>query len=296
MIIFNEKAHSYTSILGDPYTSVTTKIGKYKPDIDWDKKAENYVKKHKSDINILVDLANKASLTMEEAELKFGTTFSKERIREIWKMKGANAARGGTTWHNWMEKQDSGRDNAVYIPLVNGEKEAIDLSKIEPNKVYLEMMLYNNKAKICGQADRVFTFDNTSEVRDWKTVNKDLVPEVIAYWQKVGNRNKQVQAKFKKPLNVLYNSYWEYAMQLSMYGYMLETYGFPPRKKYNEAGDVISEGLVIDQVLTDWVTQEQLEDNIVIDYDSILKKYRIVTDVIEIHPPYLKEEVKKILK
>jgi len=284
MIVFNEEAHSYTSILGDPYTSVTTLIGKYKPDEDWDKIAERYIKKHKTDLNILVDLANKSGLTMEEAELKFGTTFSKERIREIWKQKGTDAARGGTTWHNWMEKQDSGLTNAVYIPVVNGEKKAIDLTKVESNKVYLEMMLYNNKAKVCGQADKVITLNNTSIIRDYKCTDKDLVPEVPAYWKKVNGKKRQVQSKFKSPLNVLHNSYWTYALQLSMYGYMLETYGFPPER------------LVIDQVLTSWVTEENLGNEIAIDYDPILKKYRIVDDVVEVDLPYLKEEVKKILK
>lgn len=285
-IVFRESDHSY--ICNDSrYTSVTQKISEYKYEKDWEKIATNYYKKHtKKGIQPLIeDLAAKWELTPEQIIKKFGTEYSVEKVREIWALKGKMAREGGTNYHNWKEAQDGRYDDAIVVPLINGEKTSLDLRELVKNTEYLELMIYNHKNKLCGQADKIIIGEDSCVVRDYKTVNKDLIPDVPFYWN--AKKRKSEQEKFKSPLRLLCNSYWEYALQLSMYGYMLELYGYPPEK------------LIIDQVYTRWISKKELDKsgNVEVIYkDEDLDRYRIVDKVVEMEVPYLRSDVKKIIR
>ena len=281
MITYNDEEHSYKNVVGEQYISVTTKIGKYKPKENWAKIAEGYVAK-RSDAQIITDLAGKWSLTEEEIVAKFGNTFTPEHIQYIWQQAGLRATTGGTNWHDWKELHDSRQPNTIITPMINGIKQSFDLKDIKPNHTYLEMILYSHKGKIAGQADKIIIHNNTSTVRDYKTVNKELTPEVIAYFDRDLNRN--VKKKFKSPIsNVLYNSYWEYALQLSIYGYLLELVGYPPER------------LAIDQIITEWIKEEDLTNEFVIDVDKTIGKVRIVIETKEVELPYLRKEAKALI-
>jgi hypothetical protein len=65
---------------------------------------------------------------------------------------------------------------------------------------------------------------------------------------------------------------------------MLSDIGFPP------------EELIIDQVKTEWVKEEDVTNHFVIDTDEEINKVRIVTEVIPIELPFLEEEARTILK
>lgn len=276
MLIYNDLEHSYKRD-GIRYTSVTQKISELKPKEDWVKIATAYVKK-RSNKEILKDIASKWELSEDDIVKKFGKgdsiKFTSELVQHIWNKAGVRATTGGSFWHNYKEVKDGKLDNTVYTPLIKGEKYSFDLNKLEPNKTYLELLLYNHRARIAGQSDKAIIKENSSIIRDYKVVNKELTPEVPAYWNK--SLRRKVQKKFKR-LNIPYNSYWEYAIQLSMYGYMLEVYGFPPEK------------LIIDQIKTKWVNEKDLNGEFVIDRDDEIGKVRIVTEEIEVELPYLKE-------
>lgn len=129
---------------------------------------------------------------------------------------------------------------------------------------------------------KTYLFGNSLIVTH-NTVNKELSPDVKAFYNK--KTKKRSVKKFKSPIsNLPISSYWEYALQLSIYGYMLETYGYAPEK------------LIIDQVITKWIPVNKLKGEFVIDEDKELGKVRVLDKMIEVPLPYLRKEAKALLK
>lgn len=277
---FFDEDHTYRCN-GEVYTSVTTLLSRLKPKIDWYEKAKLYVSK-RTDYQILEDLSSKWGLTTEEMTRKFGDTFTPELVRDIWKQSGVRATRGGTNYHNWKELEDSKNEGCVMVPLTNGVKDSLDLKTLEPDRTYLELLLYNHKARVAGQSDKVEIYaDKSFKIKDYKVVNKLLTPDVQAYYNPE-TRRKEVK-KYASPLNSIpVSPYWDYAAQLSTYAYMLERYGFT------------CSGLVIIQVKTKWIREEELGTEFVVDIDEQINKVRIVTDVKEVEVPYVKDSVKNL--
>lgn len=192
---FIEESHSYFNDKGEQYTSVTTLLKKYQPAKDWKGIAEKYAKKHKK--------------TVEEVEAS-------------WKEENKKAIDKGNAYHLKREKElvASGEMeingklyNVVETPLEDGVKLAIPL-KLE-NAVYPELIIYSDKYKIAGQADRVEVVDDTIMIKDYKT-NKEIKKESYKHW-------KNGHEKMLFPLNHLMNcNYWQYSMQLNLYMYMLK--------------------------------------------------------------------------
>jgi hypothetical protein len=281
MIIYKDDDHTYKNSYGDMYTSVTTVIKEFVPVVDWVKMSEVYLKK-RTNAQVVLDLATKWGLSTDDIITKFGDTFTPEKLRGIWKAAGTRATTGGSNWHNWKEIQDAKMPNTVLIPMYDGIK-SFNPESMKPNTTYLEPILRDHASRLAGQADKTVLKEISSKVRDYKTVNKDLVPDVKAYYKP--QLRKKVAPTFKSPLKHLkHSSYWEYAVQLSLYGVMLSDIGFPP------------EELIIDQVKTEWVKEEDVTNHFVIDTDEEINKVRIVTEVIPIELPFLEEEARTILK
>jgi len=281
MIIYKDDDHTYRNEYDELYTSVTTLIKQYTPKINWYEKAEAYVKK-RTNAEIIKDLADKWSLTEKEIIAKFGTEYTADHIMYVWKEAGLRAVTGGSNWHDWKEIQDSRQANTILIPMYDGVKK-FNAEDIKPNTIYLEAILRHHPSKTAGQADKIIIKETSSIVRDYKSVNKELIPEVKAYYNRKLRRN--VAATFNRPIkHVKHSSYWEYAIQLSLYGYMLELLGYPP------------EALIIDQVLTEWIPVSEVTNQFVIHTDDTINKARVVTELKEIELPYLKKEVIDLLK
>lgn len=280
MIIYKDDDHTYRNEYGDLYTSVTTLIKDFVPQVDWVKMSKVYLSKRTSE-EVVIDLAKKWGLSREDIITKFGTDFNPEYLRDIWKQAGTRATTGGSNWHNWKEIQDATMPNTILIPMYNGIKK-FNPETMMPNTTYLEPILRMHASKVAGQSDKVILKETSSIIRDYKVVNKELVPEVKAYYKP--KLKRKVAATFKRPIkHIKHSSYWEYAIQLSLYGYMLEEIGFPP------------EELIIDQVFTKWVNESEITNEFVIDKDLSINKFRIVTEVKPVKLPYLKKEAKVIL-
>jgi hypothetical protein len=136
-------------------------------------------------------------------------------VKEYWVSENVKSTTRGTAFHN--EKEDSQFNLGVFE--YNQVKYKIDtdcdsLFNLKENCVYPELRLYNTKYKIAGTSDQVLVLPGKKVIiRDWKT-NKEI---------KTTNKYD----KFYHPISHLENcEYVKYSLQLSLYGYMLEQFGF----------------------------------------------------------------------
>lgn len=231
-IIFNEKEHSYY-VNDKRYTSVTTLKNKLKKKFDTQKESLKYAKKH--------------GLTQEE-------------VLKDWENKRVLGTTLGTKTHLFMEYL---WQNKIVEIDVEGELS----NKFSFNRIYgknfyndyknilvpvkLEIILWDDELQLAGQVDALF-YDkrtNTFIIVDYKTDKK------FEKYSSYGN-------KFLEPINHLdeceLNSY---ALQLSLYKYMLE-----------------KKGIKIEKLIAIWLNSD-LNEN----YQAI-------------ELPYLENEINKIIE
>ena len=212
MIRFNEKEHKYTKKSGREYISVTTFIATFKQKVNWDQMAGF--------------CAGKISST--------GNDYRKMNKKEIliaWKINTKNALRKGSKYHDKKEMEILYKNQTlkkhIHIKgkgkrtnkLFQGYQDHIDLKELEAGITYPELRLYLDKHKIAGHADLVRVLPNGYvDVEDYKTNAKPL--------SKKGFNGK----KLKAPLDFLDDcDYIHYSLQLNIYGYILEQWGYKVR-------------------------------------------------------------------
>lgn len=197
MIIFNEEEHSY-HLDGVEFTSVTRLLKKVEKEKDWDAIAEKYAK-------------------------KIGLT--KEEVQEQWKNKNKESLSKGTAYHKIRE--DKFIEEGAYPILMEGSlKKAYDLDKLEAG-IYPELIIYMPSHKICGTSDKVEIYsDKSFDILDFKTNAKLRTSgEMDAYWNP--STKKKEKEKLLPPVSHLYNCEIDkYSLQLSLYAFMLEEYGY----------------------------------------------------------------------
>ena len=149
-----------------------------------------------------------------------------QKVKDNWSGIGTHASDHGTRIHNALDQYQKFGDCPDYPELRTDcqriLKQFMGYYKSFPEKVvYLEDLPFGQYAGIAGTADRIMFRKNSSnptvDIIDYKT-----------------NIRKGIQFKsdygkyFLDPINHLENcNYNKYALQLSMYAYMLEaTYGF----------------------------------------------------------------------
>lgn len=202
MILYKDDEHSYThEETGVRYTSATSLIKQFEPDKDWDAIAAKYAIKH----NTLVE---------KETGVNPGTTG--DYWREQWKNKADKATDKGSKFHNRQEEKVLEMYKGLEkfpSPVVNNEKRSRPL-KLEEG-VYPELLIYNETAKIAGQADLVIIKDNKINILDYKT-NKEI--DTQPYVRRDGSFDT-----FKSPISHLpYTTANKYYLQLNLYAFMLK--------------------------------------------------------------------------
>lgn len=281
---FIESTHSYFNE-GVPYTSVTSYLGKFVKPKDWNEIAKKYLEKRTKE-KVLKDLAGKWNISYTEAkEYWKDCDMSVEWLRGVWASKSNRALEGGSSYHNYKEILDSKEVDTVYNPVVNDQKEFLDLSLLEPGKTYLELGVYSHLHKLMGQIDKVkITKERTSRVRDYKTNEREITPTATAYYDK--SLRRKVVKRLLPPVSHLPEiDYYKYALQLSMYAYLLELHG------------IKNESLHLDQVISQYKKPEQVTpEDIIILEELDLNRIKVFKELREIKLPYLKEEIKNILK
>jgi hypothetical protein len=137
-------------------------------------------------------------------------------VKNHWINENVKANVRGTAFHNWKEdlqlKEKLFNFKGYDIPVYLGERD-FDLSLLEP-QTYTELRLWNHKYKLAGTADQIIVLPEKKViVRDWKT-NKEI---------KVSNKYQNM----KYPVSHLEDcNLNHYNLQLSLYGWMLEQFGF----------------------------------------------------------------------
>ena len=136
-------------------------------------------------------------------------------IKSHWKKVNKKATTRGTAFHNEQENISFSdgkfefRDT-IFSTCCN----VVDLANLTPNTLYPELRLYNKKYKIAGTSDQVLlNSENKIIIRDFKT-NCEI---------KTSNKYEN----FFEPISHLQVcEYTKYSLQLSLYAWMLEQFGY----------------------------------------------------------------------
>lgn len=193
-MIFLEEEHKYLE--GDEeYTSMTTLIHSFEQPTDWVKVAANYAKKNGGDTQFWLDK---------------------------WDENRRLSATLGTKVH-LLKERECYNEEWDYIHRWGEEKRGIDLRRLKEG-LYPELLLYDHRYKLAGQADRVEFKNGLIHIKDYKT-SKEINKDPVIFF------NKQLKRKIRKRLlppvsHLNHNNYTLYALQLSGYAFILERCGY----------------------------------------------------------------------
>lgn len=203
MITFDSVDHRYITKDKKDYMSVTQLISKYKPDKDWQKIAFYYAKKNG------------------------GTA---EYWLAQWNKTKTEAAEKGTQYHNMREAHHGSKAAEDKLVCGNTYKSVTNITEsrykvaqsltLLPGQVYSELILWDDEYEVAGQSDEVYCLpDGSIYINDFKT-NKKIDKESFF--------NRKTGFEYmKNPLHDIQDSnYWHYAIQLSIYAYILERRGY----------------------------------------------------------------------
>lgn len=249
-ITFDENTHTYRNDKGEVYLSGTSFINLFKNKFDTDfwskfKAYQKYLEVPATDvqenfvINAYQEVGWKPKLPI--TQWKYLTTYLnyyeaysdiKDKVLEMahslhpvaqedidkvladWDVKSRYALVKGTNEHLKRETQDRVSNNEF------NDWEFFDLGSLTPG-IKPELRLYNHGYKIAGTADRVtIKADKTFDIVDYKTSKRIDTDSFFNPW----TRTKPMM---KAPINDLPDcNYIHYTLQMSLYAYMLEQYGF----------------------------------------------------------------------
>lgn len=212
-IDFVEESHRYT-IGGNEFIPVSNVIKMYEPEVDWDKKAEDYARKYGK---------------------------KKEDVQREWKLNNLKATISGTRTHEFGEsytnilcghpeliceqnKPQYIKEFGVLVPTYPKEESIKKFyDSLEPNlhpvgaEFKLSSIYMENTLPICGTCDLLF-YDSDRKgyvIGDWKT-NKSLIKEY--------SRDHNITMT-RCLSNLIDEPLSHYRVQMSMYQVMLESIG-----------------------------------------------------------------------
>ena len=194
-VSFREADHVYI-VDGAPLEAVTTFVKNCFPEFD----AEFHAKRKAEALGI-----------------------TKEAVLEMWDKKGRESREQGTAMHKKIE--------SYYLGNELSTDETFELFKIFANKITLkpyrtEWAVYDWEQKIAGTIDFVDYQNGEYIIYDWKRSDKLIAKNGLPI------KNSQYGEKALPPIVNLDNSpYYHYALQLSLYKYILEkNYGITVSK------------------------------------------------------------------
>lgn len=290
-VSFRDEDHSYTRIVRDalgqeirkPYISATTLIGKYKQKFpkefmgyykafeefmtlngkkyEWyaHKRVLNDIPKEKRTQQIIEEYIRSVNENwlpfIEDIVPKYYTQW--DNTRDI-------ACAKGTAYHLYREKRayEIGYESHVGANLTLDTQQNYYFNLAElPDGFYSELLVYNHTYEIAGQIDKAFITTRGNKryisIDDFKT-NREI---------KMDNKYDNM----KYPVDHLPDcNYVHYQLQLSLYAWMLEQYGFQP-----------------DQLQFTWIKENKVYDD--------LGELQISFEEIPYHFNYMKKEVEDML-
>ena len=148
---------------------------------------------------------------------------TKEEVLEMWEKKGRESREQGTEMHKKIED--------YYLGKAVSTDETFDLFRIFANKITLkpyrtEWAVYDWEQKIAGTIDFVDYQNGEYTIYDWKRSDKLIAKNGLPI------KNSKCGEKALPPIDNLDDSpYYHYALQLSLYKYILEkNYGITVSK------------------------------------------------------------------
>ncbi len=277
---YNDADHSYTNMdTGEKYISVTTLIGKFKPEFKTD-----YWSTYKAIKDILEDpkdwkpwwkykktaggwanvpqhfTTDLGKVSLSEDQL-FEIEIKKTYYVDKWQQDSDDACELGSGIHLELEEAafhcQQIRHHKVNYQV--SDKNILVLQDFSSNGVYPELLIHNDKFMVAGQADKVFKEGKYVDIHDYKTC-KEITKEPF------------MEETLLSPFTGIPNAnYWIYQIQLSMYGWMLEQLGYKVRNLYMH-----------------WIYGDDKESKVRNKVKTFELEYRpdIVKEMVEHHMPF----------
>lgn len=277
MIVFKEDTHQYfNSQTNEEYISVTTFLSKFKQPFNseyWSlyKAIEKFSLENEHDWNKYKEQVSiNPALFLKRCKID-----SQNRILELkkeilsdWKDIKDEACRIGTQIHKEKEleilKNKGEVIKGIFYPIGSIENNSNKIKLTEG--IYPEIVLYSHKYKICGTSDKIIIDSNFNVcIDDYKT-NKKI--DLKSF------KDKKLGYKMMlNPLEYLMDcNFIHYALQISTYAFLLE-----------------EEGYIIN-------TEKLSFTHLILNRDKTDINYGNVVDTKIYNVPYLRNEVKQILK
>lgn len=220
-ILFRESDHKYLfekEGISEQFTSVTTLLSGLSPKKDFDNIAKDYYIKFYENGSLeymFKDILKKNNLSLAECYDLWGNLdFSNYKcVVKIWEDIKVKAATRGTAYHLLREKEAY---SYGAKPLLEEGEFKIGYNLFDLFGNYTELILYHPFYKVSGSADVVEILDNKSfNIRDYKTNKK--IPERKSF------KGERLNCPVSHLLSCDYD---KYNLQLSIYAFILEEYGY----------------------------------------------------------------------
>jgi ATP-dependent exoDNAse (exonuclease V) beta subunit len=258
---FIQDSHRYVSDDGSELISVSKFTERFKEKTDWKKVANKIAKKESAN----------------------GNTTTTDDILKKWENKRDISAKVGTMYHNIREQELLNLEGSPVFyekecSVMNHEfegenKYSIDISCLQNDTVYPELMIYDFDNMICGQSDKVIIVDNKIHIWDYKTDAEIKFSSFSSKWVK--------PKKLLGPLSHLDECNGNiYSIKMSIYMYLL----WKANKGRFKPGDIVIEHIHL--------KRDPENDNIpvLIDDKPFVEKIETITI------PYRRKEVIEMLK
>lgn len=223
---FIPDGHKYENEKGERYISVTTLIGKYKAPFD-----SEYWSLYKA-IKLVLEragtwVAYKKKCGGWDKVVEYYKSHSHPKDHEIqevkkrflhnWSATGQVAREVGTDYHQLMENELEQKKQVSYQGRSHSFSNNLDILAVQDfkdDKVYAELLIYNDEFKIAGTADKVVKTGKVVSIYDYKT-SREIEYESFQ------------DTRLKTPLtHIPACNFYEYSLQLSMYAWMMEQRGY----------------------------------------------------------------------
>jgi len=233
-IAFEDSTHTYTNTqTKKEYISATTLIHKYVPEFDsqyWSlyKAVKDVLEKHNQfkiyKLSVggweqVVSSWNRNPLMRYQSEVEA------QQLEYLirWDVISDAACDIGMAEHKRRELEICNQDyyehdNTRYqTPKTYTQRDILHMQDFASNSIFAELLVYNDAFKVAGQVDWVRKKGRSVWIKDYKT-SREITKKSFR------------DEKLLTPLNDLFNANWYiYAMQLSLYGWMLEQCGYNVR-------------------------------------------------------------------
>ncbi|MDO7847599.1 hypothetical protein Q5H92_14620 [Hymenobacter sp. M29] len=211
-VTFREEDHSYTSQDGHRYLSVTTLIGKYHEHFNAKKVATAYARKM--------------------SKMVTDPNWSPEWIKpqywiDKWEANTQRACTRGSAFHLKKELEVLAQTGQTTSNR-EGYNYSQDYSLLPTGLWLTELLVYDPYWGIAGQIDKVWLDEDWFDIRDLKT-NAEMklqsycreIPTALSNMG-IGDPIREYKMMFFPVNHLMDSNYWHYALQLSIYAYLVE--------------------------------------------------------------------------